>query len=147
MGCSTRYATAADYSAILCADVDLNDPDEVTQIETALDAAAGEISVNIAAVGACDCTFTAGATAYLKRLNVTLAALTKKCPCTPNLSADEVLDLREWANAQLEMIRTGKVPLCVGDTGSEYMAFGTVENNSTPWAGANIAYNRRLRGL
>jgi hypothetical protein len=145
MGCATMYATAAEYNNTFCVDLDLADPDVVTEIETALKSAAGQISVSIAAVGACNCTFSAGVLAYLSNLNIVLAAINKSCPCMPTIDADERRDLREWANDQLKLIRTGEIPICEGDTGSLYPAFGWAENNLTQWSPEEIIYNRRLR--
>lgn len=145
MSCSGRYAEATDYNNIVCADLDLDDPENVTAINSALDAAAGEIAVSIAAANSCNCALSSGAVQYLKRLNVILAALNKFCPCMPSLTADDRIEYREWSNDQLKMIRTGQIPLCDGDTGSDAIAFGWAENNLTPWSSSEIIFNRRLR--
>lgn len=145
MTCSTRYAEATDFNTIGCDAADLTDPDVVLSIEAMLNLAAGEISATLASVGACTCTFDAWVGFYLANLNVKIALLDKNCPCLPKLSDNERLDLRTWIDKQLDMIRTGQIELCSGETGSNQWAFGVAEQNGTEWSAGVINNNRRLR--
>ena len=74
MPCSGRFASVDDYNNLLCAAVDLNDPIAIADIERALDLAASDVHMALAAVGACDCTLASYALSYLKKLNVIDAA-------------------------------------------------------------------------
>jgi len=145
MTCATRYAEAADFNTMGCDALDLTDPDVVTSIESLLEFAAGEISAALASVGACDCAFDSWVYFYLANLNVKIAMLDRNCPCFPKLSDNERLDMRQWVDAQLTGIRNGTIELCSGNTGSNGLAYGVVENNATEWSAAVINNNRRLR--
>jgi len=50
-------------------------------------------------------------------------------------------------NNQLDLIRTGKLELCAGATGSEYPAISYAEHGNTAWNSARIIYNDILRSL
>lgn len=145
MPCTGRFATAEDYNRLMCAAVDLNDPEAVSDIEAALDLAASDIHIAMAAVGACDCTLTTYAEKYLAKLNVVDAAVLQNCPCGNALDAQARSSWLEWLNLQFDLIRAGKVPLCQGETGAEFPAFGHAEQALTDFTAEQIVVNRRAR--
>lgn len=145
MACAAVYATAADFQTSFCNDVDLADAVQVTAIESALQLAAGDISMALAASGQCDCTNGAGAAAYLAKLNVMIAAVSLHCACGAQLSDDERTNGQLWIDNQLELLRTGKLTVCAGDTGSESAAFAWAEQALTDWSARDIVFNQILR--
>ena len=145
MSCDARYASAAEYDALMCAGLDLTDPDVVAEIESFLDIAASDVHVALAAVGACDCTLASWAAAYLKKLNIIDAAVIHRCPCGNRLSDDQRDRWREWLGTQFELIYTGQLTVCAGDTGANYPAFGTAEMNYTLWSEQQILDNEARR--
>lgn len=119
---------------------------EIATIELYLDIAASDIHAAMAASGACDCTLASWAEAYLQKLNVIDAAIYHQCPCgKPDVSDEMRRAHLEWMNVQLDNIRTGKVELCTGETGSEFPAIAWAEQSSTEFAAAQIVYNDSLK--
>lgn len=148
MSCTGRFATAADYDDLLGAGIDLESAAEVADVNNALDLAASDVHVALASAGACDCALADWAPAYLKKLNIIDAAVLHNAPCGGNRLSEEQRDRwREWLERQYELIRSGQVPLCAGDTGSAFPAFGTVEHSWTDWNQAEIIANEARRGL
>lgn len=145
MACAGRYAEASDYDAFTCAGIDLTDPASKLSIETALDIAAADIHAAMAAQGECDCALASWADTFLKKLNIIDAAILHNCPCGNMYSDDQKANLLEWVNTNLENIRTGKLELCDGETGSEFPAFGSIEQSLTQWSAAEIVWNARSR--
>jgi uracil-DNA glycosylase len=145
MTCSGAFATAADYQNLLCAGIDLTDADEVAIINSALALAASDVHVALAAAGACECTYASWALTYLKKLNVIDAAVLQNCPCGTRLTDERKQTLIEWLDRQFELIRTGKVTVCAGDTGADFPAFATAEFSWTEWNEAEIIVNNELR--
>lgn len=145
MSCPTRYAEVTDYDVLFCGSLDFTDNDAVNLITDLLNLAGGEISAAIASVGACECTFDGWVYFYLAKINASIVALDKRCPCTPQLSDNERIDLRTWVDAQLNGIRNGTIELCSGSTGANVLAFGWAENNATEWSARDIANNSRMR--
>jgi hypothetical protein len=144
MPCTGRYAQAADYENLFCAGVDLGNAGEVNTVNTYLDLAASDIHVALAAAGACNCTLESWAAEYLKKLNIIDAAVIKGCPCG-RIDNERKQVLGEWLERQYELIRTGRVPLCAGDTGADFPAFGVAEFGYTVWNEAQIIDNARRR--
>ena len=145
MTCSGQYATAAEYDALMCSNLDVNDPDILGQINLYLSIAASDIHSALASVGACSCTLASWADAYLKKLNIIDAAVIQNCPCGNNFTQEQKAMWIEWLNGQLQLIREGKIEVCAGSTGSEYPAFATVEQSLTEWSAAEIEINTTLR--
>jgi len=143
MSCAGRYAQATDYDTIMCAGLNLGDADTVLLVNSYLDLAASDVHAALAAVGACDCQLETWAIEYLKKLNVIDAAVIHGCPCGNRISDERKQVLGEWLERQYELIRTGKTPLCAGDTGADYPAFGVIEHSYTVWTEAQIVANRR----
>lgn len=116
------------------------------QIEHYLDIAANDIHIARAASGGCSCTLSAWGQGFAKKLNIIDAAIWHECPCAkPNISDERRRDLLFWMNEQLEGIRTVKLELCQGETGSETAARAVAEVNLDEWAEVVIPDNANLR--
>lgn len=144
MPCSNRYADANDFAAKYCESYDEDDESELNRL---LELAASNINIAIMAQGACDCTFSSYAQQYLIDLNCAIALVTFNCPCTiiRALSAEERAIWAEWANSQLEQIRTGQLELCDGETGSEFPYTSWAEQGVTEFARTRIIVSDVLR--
>ena len=144
MPCTSRFATAADYESMMCIGLDLTDPVVLAEIELYLDLAAADIHSAMAASDMCSCSLAAWTTNYLKKLNILDAAVIQGCPCT-NFTV-EIKELWiNWLNGQFELIRTGKIELCAGETGSEFPAFADVPRSWTDWNTAEIMYQTLIK--
>jgi len=144
MACSGRFAEAADYDALMCAGMDLTDPTILATVELYLDLAAADIHSAMAASDMCSCSLAAWTTNYLKKLNILDAAVIQQCPCG-SMTDDMKSAYINWLNGQLELIRTGKIELCSGETGSEFPAFGDVPRAWTDWNTAEIMYQTLMK--
>lgn len=112
---------------------------EIAAIETALDIAVSDLHGALAATGACSCTMDAWATALLAKLNIIEAMAFYNCSCGgTGLSDDMKMKYMDWSSAQQELIRTGKLELCSGETGSEFPTIGWAEQVGTDFAAAEI---------
>lgn len=116
---------------------------EIAAIESMLDIAATDMHSALAASGACDCNFASWAEAYLAKLNIIDAMAFYNCTCGTNKLTDDMRNsYRTWVDAQLELIRTGKLELCSGETGSDFPYVTWAEQSATPFAAADIIINR-----
>jgi len=142
MACTGRFATATDYDNLMCTDLDLTDPAVQAVVENALDVAASDIHVMMAASNQCGCSLAAWALVYLKKLNILDAAVVYHCPCGNAITPESRDTIRGWLDEQFELIRTGKISLCEGMTGADYPAFGSAQQALTEWNTAEIIINR-----
>lgn len=147
MACSGRYASAAEYVALLCADIDITDPAVLAQVELFLDLAASDIHAALASSGACDCTLASWAAAYLKKLNIIDAAVIQNCPCGRVFTDEQKATFIQWLEDQYNLLRNGKIEVCESATGSEYPAFGWAEVGWTDFSVEDIIRNEAQRGL
>lgn len=108
------------------------------QINRLMDMAAANIYQAMASAGMDSCTRSDTADNYLMQLNCILAAIMYYAPCGPTLNREEKQMYLDWANGQLENIRTGKLELCEGETGSEFPSIGVAQVASTEFAAAQI---------
>lgn len=145
MPCTGRFADADEYDTLLGAGIDLDDPDQVTTVNLFLEIAASDIHAALAGVGACDCTLEGWATTYLKKLNILDAAVIHNAPCGNRFTEDQKRMWLEWLDRQFELIRTNKIALCAGDTGSEVPAYGVIEYTHTTWNQAQIIANEAAK--
>lgn len=145
--CSGAFASAAEYDALMCTGIDLTDVTQVAEVNSYLAIAAADVHAALAAVGACDCTLASWATVYLKKLNIIDARVIHGCPCGNRLTDEQRRMWLEWLDRQFELIRTNKLVLCSGDTGSEYPAFATAEYSWTVWNEAQIIVNEELKSV
>ena len=121
---------------------------EQSLIEQHLAQTATHIHAARAARAQCDCTLASWAADYLAQLNVLLSGVYHTCPCiNPTMAADDREMLLNAAVTALENIRTGKTPLCEGDTGSEYPVADWIEMSLTDFAAARISLNQLLRTI
>ena len=144
MTCSSRYADANDFAAKYCESYSESDEDEINRL---LELAAANINAARAAQGACDCALASWATQYLIDLNCAIALVTFNCQCTTirALSAEDRSVWADWANNQLDLIRTGQIELCDGETGSEFPYTGWADQGTTEFARTRIIVNDILK--
>lgn len=139
MTCSGRYAEAVDYAKFDCSNIDLSDPDKVAELELYLDLASADVHSARSSAGACDCSLAPWATDYLKKLTMIDASVIQQCPCS-QMTIEAKNAWLIWLSNQLELIRTGQIELCDGETGTEYPAFADVARAWTDWSAAEIIY-------
>ena len=148
------FVTAVTQNSLTVTGVVWNDGDlfrvctqtaeERTMAEHYLDITAGDLHAALAAANACSCTFAAWADNYLAKLNIIDAAIFYTCPCArPDISDEMRQSYIEFMNTQLELIRTGKLELCSGETGSDFPALDWAEQSLTEQNAALIIYNDR----
>jgi len=143
MPCNGRYASAAEYNNLLCAGLDLTDPATLAAIEGALDMAASDIHMALAASNQCTCTMSAHGLIYVKKLNIIDAAVLQHCPCGNAVRTQEERDaLRSWLEGQYELIRQSQTVVCEGATGADYPAFGIAQYSFTEANLVQIIFNR-----
>lgn len=144
MTCANRYADANDFASKFC---ETYDEDSESEMNRLLELAASNINMAIQAQGACDCTFSSYAQQFLIDLNCIIALVTFNCPCTTirALSAEDRAVWSEWANNQLELIRTGKTELCDGETGADFPFTSWADQGTTEFARTRIIVNDILR--
>jgi hypothetical protein len=119
---------------------------ERAQIENWLDLVAADIHVALAASGACNCTFDTWVDAYLQKINTIEAGAFYHCPCLSSpLPEDTRQSYIDWATSQLDMIRTGKLDPCAGGTGSEFPAYGSIQQSLTDWSADQIVKDTAAR--
>ena len=112
---------------------------ERAQINNWLDLVAADIHVALAASGACNCTFDTWVSAYLQKINVIEAGAFYHCPCLSSpLPEDTRQSYIDWTNAQLDLIRLGKIDPCAGQTGSDFPAYGSIQQSLTDWSATQI---------
>jgi len=143
MACTGAYASAQDfwnYFNLSCLDNNAQ-----MLLETILDITATDVMVAMAASGACDCALASWAPTYLKKLNIVDAAVMYMNPCGPQFNDDQRRLFMDWINAQLEAIRTGKLELCAGETGSEFPAIDWAEHGVTEFNQTRIIVNDILK--
>lgn len=138
MNCTARFASADEYEVLICAGLDTDDAGVVAEVNSYLDLAAADVHAALAAVGACDCTLASWAAPYLKKLNIIDAAVIHNCPCGNRISDEQRRTWTEWLDRQYELIRTGKIALCAGDTSADFPAFATAEHSWTTWNEAGL---------
>jgi len=144
--CTGAYATAQEFVELWRADsVDLTDPDQLNEIETALEFSASNVAQAVSAQGACECTLPSWAEEFLKKLNVIDAAVVFKVSCGPALSDTLRETYLTWLEEQYERIRTLQIDLC-GEAGANFPAFGSLQVTHTEFDAVNQVINRILKG-
>ena len=138
MPCTGAFADARDYSELICTR-SYNVTKEAV-INSQLAITAGAIHAAMAASDQCDCDLADWAENYLKHLNIVLAAATQDCPCS-TISTEDRAAYLNFANQELEKIRTGQVDVC-GGTGRDYPAYGNIELGLNVFSKARIIQNR-----
>ena len=142
--CTGAWASPEDFQTFWC--LPALSEDERATIETFLAIAASDIHAALGAVGACECTLAGWAETYLKKLNLIDAMVIHNCPCgnahvTDAMKQSWIM----WLTEQFDGIRTQKVELCDGYTGSEYPAAAIAERSFGTFSEARILLNRHKR--
>lgn len=122
---------------------------EQSAAENALDIAASDIHSAMFAANACNCDLADWAYnaapdgySYLAKLNIIDAAIYYQCPCSKAHISDEMRRAYlEWIDNQLQLIRTGKLELCDGETGADFPAVDYAELTWTTFNTARIIAN------
>jgi len=135
-----------DFAARFC-DNEVQEQYEA-QICRSLRLAAANIKAAMAAQGACDCALADWATDYLIELNCMISLAHFWCPCSwirqQDLESGGVIraSAQEWADKQLDLIRTGEIVLCAGDTSKLYPYVTWAQYGFTERNEAQMIYNR-----
>jgi len=118
--------------------------EQVATVQTYLRIGAGDITVALMAVGAQNCSISC-ADAFVRNLNVVLAAVKHACPCErPNLTENARMQFLQWSTEVLRNIWTGELELCDGETGSNFPAVGIAQQAWTAWRAAEIVLDSLL---
>lgn len=143
MTCAESYADANDFGLMFCETVSSEDE---PQINFALRLSANRINMARQAQGACDCNLSTASAEYLKWLNCLLALALHNCKCTNLRVTPETKQLYlEASMADLELIQTGKIELCEGETGADFPYTGWADQGTTEFAQVRIIVNDILR--
>ena len=125
------------------------DAEEIATIEHYLNVTSGNIHAALASVGGCDCTLADWATGdngFLTKINIIETGAFHVCPCVRPLITDEVRqNYLQWSSDQLQRIRSNEIELCAGYTGSQYPAWGAIEQGLTVFNEQQIIINREKR--
>ena len=148
MTCEGGYADLNDFAARFC-DNEIQEVYEST-ICRSLRLSAANIKAAMSQTGSCDCTLADWATDYLIELNCMIALATFWCPCSwirqQDLESGGTIraSAQEWADKQLDLIRTGELILCAGETGKNYPAWGWAQYSFTDQNYAQLIYNELI---
>ena len=149
MTCAAAYTTVDDVAAFFCVEPFQADTEPSEQaIERYIAKGASRINISLMATGMCSCTFNDYAADFLQELNLIAAAIMLHCPsCGRNLKTEERQFWSDWLGEQLELLRSGKLELCAGETTIDYPAIGWAAQSVTDWNHARIIVNARARLL
>lgn len=112
------------------------------QIEGALDIAASDIHLALAASAQCDCTWSSYSTQFASKLNIVDASSYYQGKCgSPKFTNEQRQGYLQWMNEQLRQIRTSETDLCAGATGADFPAVGYAEQVTTEFSRAEIVWN------
>ena len=152
MACTGRYATAYEYNSLICAGLidsstGLIPADTLAIIESALDMAASDLHMALAASNQCSCTMSAWGLVYAKKLNIMDAAVLQNCPCGNALRTPEDRQrVLNWLSEQYEFLRKSQQVICEGATGADYPAMGVTQyGGATDWNDIQIILDREAK--
>ena len=144
MPCAGAFATADEYAAFWCLDLDSSEEEAI--VNMVLEIAASDIHAAMAATGQCDCALASWADVFLRKLNIIDAAIYHKCPCASTKISDAMRQaFLAWITNELTNIRMGKLELCAGETGADFPYTSWAELGTTEFAQVNIIVNDILR--
>ncbi len=149
MTCEAAYTTVDDLAAFFCVEpfTAETEPSEMA-IERYIAKGASRINVSLLATGMCACTFNDYAADFLQELNLIAAAIMLHCrSCKRNLTTEDRQFWSTWLGEQLELLRSGKLELCAGETAIDFPAIGWAAQSVTDWNHARIIVNARARLL
>ena len=125
---------------------------ELDTVEHYLYVAASDINAALHATGACDCTWASWVTnsgdtiGFLAKLNIIDAAAYHNCRCgNPRFNNSQQERFLNWMSTQLEMLVTGRLEICHGETGADFPAMGWASQSFTDFQAAQIVWNDILR--
>jgi len=150
MACSASYTTADEVAQFFCRGEGYGAGSEPTQDDMAryIRKGAARINMSLSASGQCDCTWNSYAEDFLQELNMVAAALLTHCPdCSRHFNADEKEFYHGWLSDQLELLRSGKLELCQGETAVDYPAWGIVQQRLTDRGAAQMIANYEAEQL
>jgi len=149
---TTITATAVTWEPLDAFRIVLANGLELDTVEHYLDVAASDIHAALHASGACDCTWASWATnsgdniGFLAKLNIIDAAAYYNCRCgKPQFNNAQQERFLNWMSTQLEMLVTGRLEICEGETGSDFPAMGWAEQATNDFTAAQIIWNDILR--
>ena len=147
MACSgRRYADAEQYSKLFCGDWPIDDVEIQVRIEKALDMTSFKIDLALTSVGACDCTLSSAGSNALAYLNCLLAVVHYHCPCNSVSITDEMRAMfAEEAQTMMDALLDGRLEVCQGETGSEFVYIDWAEQALTVWNEAQIIINTEVK--
>lgn len=120
---------------------------EIATAEHYLDITAVDITIAIRSVDACDCAWWTRFDDWANKINIIEAGVLHRCPCaSPSLTDAQLQILLNWADQQLERIRTMEFDPCDGETGKDYPFTTWAEQAVNEFAAADIIFNDIQRG-
>jgi hypothetical protein len=150
MACSASYTTADEVAQFFCRGEGYGAGSEPTAVDMAryIAKSAARINMSLSASGQCDCTWNEWADHFLQELNMIGAALLIHCPdCSRHFNADEKEYYSGWLGEQLELLRSGKLELCRGETAVDYPAWGIIQYRLTDRSAAQMIANYEAEQL
>ena len=148
MGCSSSYVTADEIAEFFCRGEGYGAGSEPTldDVNRYIAKAAARINMALNATGQCDCTHDTYATEFLQELNLVGAALLIQCPdCSRRFTDAQREFYSNWLGEQLELLRTGKIDVCAGETTEAFPYLTWAEQSLTDFNAAQIVANDILR--
>lgn len=148
MSCSSSYVTADQVSEFFCRGEGYGASSEpmMDDVDRYILSSAARINLSLSASGQCACTLSEWAGTYLRELNLVAASLMIHCPdCNRHFTVEERDFWNTWLGEQLELIRSGRLELCAGETAVDYPSITWAEQATTEFAAAQIIYNDLLR--
>lgn len=121
-------------------------PDSQT-LQRNIDMAASEVNMSLQASGQFTCNKSEEGNMFLKLLNIVGAMLLTEWDNARFLEQFDRTRYQDWKDSNLELLRTGHMELCEGETNVDYPAVATAEVGYTPEAMDEILRNYYLRNL
>lgn len=148
MGCSSSYVTVDEVAEFFCRGKGYGAGSEPTlnDMNRYIKKGAARINVALNATAQCDCTHDTYALEFLQELNLIAAALLIQCPdCSRRFTDAQREFYSNWLGEQLELIRTGKIDVCAGETTEAFPYMMWAEQSLTDFNAARIVANDILR--
>jgi hypothetical protein len=147
MACSAYYTDPDEVAEFFCRGEGYGATSEPTADDMwrYIRKGAARINMALSASAQCACTWNTYADEFLQELNIIAAALLIFCPdCSRRFSAEEKEFYNGWLGEQLELLRTGKLELCAGETAVDYPALGIIQYGLTDRNVVQMIYNYEI---
>lgn len=144
----TTYCSVDDLSEFLTHDegeIDGSSWPDTSVMTHLIRLSAAEINVALQASNQLACTKDDNTSEFLKLLNVIGAALMTEYDNARFWTDETKRRFQQWKDQNIELLRTGQLAVCAGETGLEYPAVATAEVAYTPEGAAKIIWNYELR--